>query len=67
MIEKMRPGDPITVVVQRVSAGERKITLGPGDEGDAGDWRSFSPDKGPAVSSLGEKLMEALESKKKKS
>lgn len=66
MIEKMRPGDPITVLIQRVSAGERKITVGPGDEGDAEDWRSFSSDKRAAVSSLGEKLMEALESKKKK-
>ena len=64
-IEKMRPGDPITVVIQRISAGERKITVGPGDEGDEGDWRSFSSDKGAAVSSLGEKLMEALQSKKK--
>ncbi len=64
-IKKMRPGDPITVVIQRISAGERKITVGPGDEGDAGDWRSFSSDKGAAVSSLGEKLMEALQSKKK--
>jgi len=65
-IEKMRPGDHITVVIQRISAGERKITVGPGDEGDEGDWRSFSSDKGAAVSSLGEKLMEALQSKKKK-
>ena len=65
MIEKMRPGDPITVAIQRISAGERKITLGPGDEGDTGDWRSFSSDKGAAVSSLGEKLMEALQAKKK--
>jgi len=65
-IKKMRPGDPITVVIQRISAGERKITVGPGDEGDEGDWRSFSSDKGAAVSSLGEKLMEALQSKKKK-
>jgi len=64
-IEKMRPGDPITVVIQRISAGERKITVGPGDEGDEGDWRSFSSDKGAAVSSLGEKLMEALQSKQK--
>jgi small subunit ribosomal protein S1 len=65
-IEKMRPGDPITVVIQRISAGERKITVGPGDEGDEGDWRNFSSGKGAAVSSLGEKLMEALQSKKKK-
>ena len=65
VIEKMRPGDPITVVIQRISAEERKITLGPGDEEDAGDWRSFSSGKGAAVSSLGEKLMEALQSKKK--
>ena len=65
-VEKMRPGDHITVVIQRISVGERKITVGPGDEGDEGDWRSFSSDKGAAVSSLGEKLMEALQSKKKK-
>ena len=65
VIEKMRRGDPITVVIQRISAEERKITLGPGDEGDAEDWRSFSSGKGAAVSSLGEKLMEALQAKKK--
>ena len=60
VIEKMRPGDPITVVIQRISPGERKITVGPGDEADVGDWRSFASGKGAAVSSLGEKLMEAL-------
>ncbi len=66
VIEKMRPGDPITVVIQRISAGEKKISFSPGDERDAEDWRSFASGKGAAVSSLGEKLMEALQSKKKK-
>ena len=46
---------------------KRKITLGPGDSGDEDDWRSFAKDTGKPLGSLGEKLKQALVSKKQNS
>lgn len=39
--------------------------MGPGDAADEGDWRSFVPGKSEAMSSLGEKLKQALAAKGK--
>ena len=65
-LEKLRPGDAIAVVIDQINAGERKISVGPGDKENVDDWRPFTPDKGAAMSSLGEKLSQALQKKNKK-
>jgi small subunit ribosomal protein S1 len=64
MIEKLKPGNPITVVIEQLNPDERRITLGPGDSRDEGDWRNFTKDAQKSLGSLGEKLQQAFESKK---
>ncbi len=64
-IEKSKPGDVIPVLIERVDVNERKISVGPGDAGDEGDWRSFVPARSETMSSLGEKLKQALAAKGK--
>jgi len=61
--EKSKPGDTIPVRIETVNVSERKISVGPGDAADEGDWRSFVPGKSEAMSSLGEKLKQALAAK----
>lgn len=66
-IEKARPGDTIPVVIENVNVEERKISVGPGDAQDEGEWRRFVPgkDKNEGMGSLGEKLKQALAAKDK--
>jgi small subunit ribosomal protein S1 len=63
-IERLKEGNAITVVIERVSVQDRKISLSPGDSADAQDWQKFAADRPSSMSSLGEKLKAALESKK---
>ncbi|HHO77329.1 MAG TPA: 30S ribosomal protein S1 [Deltaproteobacteria bacterium] len=65
-IEKMSPGDTIMVVVEEIDPDQRRITLGPCDSRDEDDWKSFSRESNQGVSSLGEKLSQALADKKNK-
>ncbi len=63
LIEKLRQGDAITVIVEEIHPEERKITLGPGDSTDEDDWERFAKDTEKPIGSLGEKLQQALKSK----
>lgn len=65
-IERLRQGDTIPVVIEKIDPDERKITLGPGDASSEEHWRSFARDSGKPLGSLGERLQQALKSKKKK-
>jgi len=65
-IEKLKEGDAITIIVEELNPGERKITLGTGDSADVKNWKSFNEDKTPSLGALGEKLQEALARNKKK-
>lgn len=64
-IEKLREGDRIPVAIAEIDADRRRITLDCADPGDEADWKSFVNDRGKPVSSLGEKLQQALRAKKK--
>ncbi len=64
-IEKLKQGDAITIIVEALNPGERKITLGPGDSADVKNWKGFNEDKTPSLGTLGEKLQEALARNKK--
>ncbi|UCF89953.1 MAG: 30S ribosomal protein S1 [Desulfobacterales bacterium] len=66
-IEKLREGDPIPVIVEEIKLHERKITLAPGDAANERDWRKYAQGPPPALGSLGEKLQQALVSKKDRS
>jgi len=65
-IEKLKEGDSIAVVVQEIKAADRKITLGPGDANEEGDWQEFTSTQGNSMGSLGEKLQAALKKNDKK-
>ena len=65
-MDKLRPGDDVAVVIERISIDERKISVVPGDKGNVDDWRPFALDKGGAMGSLGEKFQKALQKKSRK-
>jgi small subunit ribosomal protein S1 len=65
-IEKLKEGHTIPVVITEISAKERKMTLAPGASGDEQDWQQFTKENQSSLGSLGEKLQQALASKKQK-
>jgi len=64
-IEKLREGDTIPVTIEEIKPDERKITLAVGDSRNEGDWKSFARAPEKPLGTLGEKLQQALKSKKK--
>lgn len=63
LIDKLAQGEPISIVIERIDPGERRISLAPADRTDGEDWRSFTPGSDRPMGSLGEKLQRALDSK----
>ena len=66
-VDKLKPGDTLTVAVDTVNGNDRKISLKLTDRQDEGNWREFAaePDNGnAALGDLGEKLASALKNKK---
>jgi len=64
-IEGCKAGETLKVVIQRLNAAERKISLAPADAAESGDWQNYSGqgDSQP-LGTLAEKLQQALKSKK---
>lgn len=62
-IERLKDGDAIRVVIEKVHAADRKITLAPADLADEGDWQNFVKDKQTSMNPLAEKLRQALDKK----
>jgi small subunit ribosomal protein S1 len=68
-IESLKEGERLVVVVEQINPTDRKITLGPGDAQEAGDWQQYSPSSGESGRSMGllaEKLQQAMHRKKQK-
>jgi small subunit ribosomal protein S1 len=65
VIEKLKEGNTIPVVIAEISSKERKMTLAPGTSGDEQDWQQFTKKNQSSMGSLGEKLQQALASKSK--
>jgi small subunit ribosomal protein S1 len=64
-LESLRPGDPLEVLVEEIHAQERKLTLAPADEAvEASGWQSPPPADEGRMGSLGEKLRQAMETRK---
>jgi len=66
-IEKLKPGDTMTVLVEEVHPAERKITLSPGDSKEEEGWEQFAGAGQKKASFFGEKLQQALQKNKEKS
>lgn len=64
-LDKLKPGDSIAVVIDELKLAERKISLGTGDEREAGDWKKFAGDSqnDQGMGLLGQKLQAALKKK----
>ena len=64
VVEKLKEGDLIPVLIENINPGERKITLAPGNAADEQNWQTFSDSSNSSMGSLGEKLQYALSKKK---
>jgi small subunit ribosomal protein S1 len=65
VVEKLKEGDLIPVLIESINPGERKITLAAGDATDEQNWQTFSDSSKSSMGSLGEKLQHALSKTKK--
>ena len=64
VVEKLKEGDMLPVIVESINPGERKITLAPGNTADEQNWQTFTDSSNSSMGSLGEKLQHALSKKK---
>jgi small subunit ribosomal protein S1 len=64
VVEKLKEGDLIPVLIESINPAERKITLVAGNAADEQNWQTFSESSNSAMGSLGEKLQYALSKKK---
>lgn len=62
-LEKKQPGEKIAVVIEAIDKEQRRISLAPGDAADEDEWKTFSGEKKGTMSSLGEKLQQAMKKK----
>jgi len=64
VVEKLKEGDLIPVLIESINPGERKMTLAPGNTADEQNWQTFTDRSNSSMGSLGEKLQHALSKKK---
>ncbi len=63
-IESLKPGRAIPVVIEKIEAKDRRISLDVGDAAEEGDWKQYASGGQSAMGSLGEQLQQALAKKK---
>ena len=63
MIDKLKEGDAIRVIVEKLQGLDRKITLDVADQADEGDWKNFMNGDQKSMNPLAEKLKKALDTK----
>jgi len=63
--DSLKPGGSISVTIDRIDAGQRKISLGTGDAVDDQGWQQFAGSEGDSLGSLGDQLKKALTKKHK--
>ena len=63
-VEKLREGDKIPVIIEKVNPIERKITLAPGNTANEQDWQTFTEKPSTSMGELGNQLQQALSQKK---
>ena len=66
VIDKLKEGSSLPVVIAEISPRERKMTLVPGASGDEQDWQQFAKEDQSSLGALGDKLQQALAAKKQK-
>jgi len=63
-LEKLKEGNVLRVTIESINQAEKKMTLAPAPGGEEGDWESYSPSDS-SFGSLGEKLRQAMDKKKR--
>ncbi len=64
-VDRLKPGDTITVTVDKVQTAERRIGLKLASSTNEDNWQKFSQDKSDtSLGALGDQLAEALKNKK---
>ena len=63
MIDKLKEGDAIRVIIEKVLGLERKITLNVADLANEGDWKNFMKGDQKSMNPLAEKLQKVLGTK----
>lgn len=63
IIEKLKEGDTVRVIIEKIHANDRKITLCPADLAEEGDWKTFTKANQKSMNPLAEKLQQALNAK----
>jgi small subunit ribosomal protein S1 len=66
IIDKLKEGSSIPVFIAEISPQDRKMTLAPGESGGEQDWQQFTEKDASSLGALGEKLQQALATKKQK-
>jgi len=64
-LDRLKPGEPVTVVIEEIRIAERKVSLSPGDTADETDWKRHARNDSGGMGTLGDKLQRALRSKQK--
>jgi small subunit ribosomal protein S1 len=64
-LERLRPGDPLSVVVESVNRKDRRISLSPGDASATADWKAHAESRtGDGLNPLAEQLRRAMARKR---
>jgi small subunit ribosomal protein S1 len=66
VIEKLKEGSSMPVVIAEILPRERKMTLAPGASGEEQDWQQFAKKDQSSLGAFGDKLQQALAAKKQK-
>lgn len=65
-IEKIKPGESISVVIEEIKPQAQKITLGAGSADEEDDWKTYTKPDRSSMGTFGEKLQQAFDQKRKK-
>ncbi len=65
-IEKLKPGNKISVTIEDINPRDRRIALIPSDSSDHEDWKGYTEESKSPAGSFGEKLQKALNAKNNK-
>jgi small subunit ribosomal protein S1 len=67
-IERLKPGNPIHIIIDTVNLMDRKISLALSGETDSDEWKNYSAPQtsGGGLGSLGDMLQQAMDAKNKK-
>ncbi|MEN8211815.1 MAG: S1 RNA-binding domain-containing protein, partial [Thermodesulfobacteriota bacterium] len=63
--EKLKPGDPVSIMIQAVDEDLRRITLTSSDQKEGDNWKQFANSKkSQSLGTMGDLLKQAMEKKK---